>query len=177
MKKACFLTFVIVAFIVLGGVFNLRAEDDIGLHKACGLCGMDRGAFNFSRMLIEYDDGTVAATCSIHCAAINLANNIDKSPKAIKVADFNGKQLINAESAFWVIGGNKPGVMSKRGKWAFEKKDDAETFMKLNQGKLVSFEEAMKAVYDDMYADTNMIREKRKMKRMQMKDQMPGHSP
>lgn len=176
MRKMCLVTVVMVVCIMLGGVAYSLAEDDIHLHKACGHCGMDRGAFNFSRMLIEYDDGTVAATCSIHCAAINLANNIDKTPKAIKVADFNGKQLIDAESAFWVIGGKKPGVMSKRGKWAFEKRTDAEAFVKTNQGKLASFEEAMKAAYDDMYSDTNMIREKRKMKRMQMSDPKSGDS-
>jgi hypothetical protein len=129
---------------------------------------MDRGSFDFSRMLIEYDDGTVSAVCSLHCAAIDLANNIDKTPRAIKVADLTGSQLIDAEKAFWVIGGKKPGVMSNRGKWAFEKKDDAESFMKTNQGKLASFEEAIRMAYEDMSEDTRMIREKRKMKRMKM---------
>jgi copper chaperone NosL len=129
---------------------------------------MDRGSFDFSRMLIKYDDGTVSAVCSLHCAALDLANNIDKTPRAIKVADFTGRQLIDAEKAFWVIGGKKPGVMSKRGKWAFEKQEDAENFVKTNQGKLASFDEAMKSAYEDMYADTKMIREKRKAKRTKM---------
>lgn len=176
MKKTCLFGLAMVVCFIFGGMVYAQTQDDIQLHKTCGHCGMDREAYNFSRMLIEYDDGTVAVTCSIHCAAINLANNIDKTPKAIKVGDFNGKQLINAETAFWVIGGNKPGVMSKQGKWAFEKKVDAEAFVKANQGKLASFEEAMNAAYDDMYGDTNMIREKRKMKRMQMTDQKPGDS-
>ena len=66
--------------------------------------------------------------------------------------------------------------MSKQGKWAFEKKADAEAFVKTNQGRLASFEEAMNAAYDDMYADTKMIRANRKMKRMQMTDQKPGMS-
>jgi hypothetical protein len=119
-------------------------------------------------MLIEYDDGSVSAMCSVHCAAIDLANNIDKAPKSISVADFSGRQLIDAEKAFWVIGGKKPGVMTKIGKWAFEKKEDAENFVKTNQGKLASFDEAMKSAYEDMYADTKMIREKRKAKRTKM---------
>ena len=114
-------------------------------------------------MLIEYDDGTVAAVCSLHCAAIDMANNIDKTPKSVRVADFNGRQLIGADHAFWVIGGNRPGVMSKRGKWAFEKESDAETFMQTNQGRLGSFEEAMKASYEDMSEDMKMIRDKRRM--------------
>jgi len=124
-------------------------------------------------MLIEYNDGTIGALCSLHCAAINLANNIDKTPRLIQVGDFNDRQLINAEAAFWVVGGQKPGVMSKRGKWAFEKKEAAENFLKTNMGQLASFEEAMKAAYEDMAEDTTMIREKRKLKRMQMTGQNP----
>jgi copper chaperone NosL len=137
---------------------------------------MDRGAYNFSRMLIEYDDGTIVAFCSIHCAAVDLANNIDKTPKAIQVGDLNGRQLIDAEKAFWAVGGSKPGVMSKRGKWAFEKKEDAENFIKTNQGKIASFEEAVKMAYEDMHEDTKAIRERRKMRRMKMMEQKPHGS-
>jgi copper chaperone NosL len=176
MKKKYVLSFAMVVCFIFGGMVYAQTQDDIQLHKTCGHCGMDRGVYNYSRMLIEYDDGTTAATCSIHCAAIDLANNIDKTPKAIKVADFNGKQLINAETTFWVIGGNRPGVMSKQGKWAFEKKADAEAFVKANQGKLASFEEATRAAYNDMHSDVNMIREKRMMKRMQMNGQKLGGS-
>ncbi len=175
MKKMYVVNLVIAVCFILGGLtFAEQTNDDISVHKACKYCGMDRGTYNFSRMLIEYDDGTIAAFCSIHCAAVDLANNIDKTPKAIKVGDFNGRQLVDAEKAFWVVGGNKPGVMSKRGKWAFEKKEDADGFMKTNQGKIVFFEEAMKTAYEDMYEDTKMIREKRKMKRMKMMEQKPG---
>ena len=81
-------------------------------------------------MLVVYDDGTEVGVCSLHCAAIDLAINIDKTPKTIYVGDFNTKKLIDAEQAFWVIGGNKPGVMTKRAKWAFEKKADAEAFIR-----------------------------------------------
>jgi copper chaperone NosL len=168
MRKTHILILVGVVCLIFGGMALADVKDDIALHKQCRHCGMDRGSFEFSRMLIEYDDGTVSAICSLHCAAIDLANNIDKTPRTIKVADFTGRQLIDAEKAFWVIGGKKPGVMSKRGKWAFEKQDDAEGFMKTNQGKLASFDEAMKSAYEDMYADTKMIREKRKAKRMKM---------
>lgn len=42
--------------------------------------------------------------------------------------------LIDAEKAFWVIGGSKPGVMTKRAKWAFEKKEAADKFMLDNGG-------------------------------------------
>lgn len=173
MKKMYLVTLVIATYLVFSGVAFTQAQDDINLHKSCSYCGMDRGAFDFSRMLIKYDDGSTIAVCSLHCAAIDMANKIDKTPKSIKVADFNGKQLVDAEKAFWVVGGKKPGVMSKRGKWAFEKKEDAENFMKINEGQFASFEQAVKMAYEDMYEDTKMIREKRKMKRKSMINQKP----
>jgi copper chaperone NosL len=175
MKKVSLLCLTMVLCFGLSGMAFSQTKEDIHLHKACQYCGMDRGMHDFSRVLILYDDGTTNAFCSLHCAAVDLANNIDKTPKAIKVGDFNGRQLIDAEKAFWIIGGNKPGVMSKRGKWAFEKQGDAERFLSTNQGKVASFEDAMKMAYEDMYDDTKMIRDRRKMKRMQaMEEQKPG---
>jgi len=162
------LSFAAALLFLLSAVW-VFAHEDIGKHGSCHLCGMDRAKFAHSRMLIEYDDGTTAGTCSIHCAAIDLAVNIDKTPKTVKVGDYNSKNLIDAETAVWVLGGNKPGVMSKRAKWAFAKKEDAEDFIKNNGGSRATFEDMMKAAYEDMYADTKMIRDKRKMMKMKMK--------
>ena len=58
--------------------------------------------------------------------------------------------------------------MSKRAKWAFGKRDDAELFVKENGGTLATFDEVMKAAYEDMYADMKIIRDKRKMMKMKM---------
>lgn len=155
---------------IIMSVFALLAGsafgDDIKKHASCKYCEMDREKFGHTRMLIEYDDGTTQGTCSIHCAAVDLSLNIDKTPKAIWVGDFNTKKLIDAESASWVIVDGKPGVMTQRAKWAFASKENAEIYMKENGGKQTSFDEVMKAAYEDMYKDTKMIREKRKMKRM-----------
>jgi copper chaperone NosL len=160
---------ILVVFCAMGLVFvnsEVMAAEDINKHKSCSYCGMDRGTFSHSRMLIEYDDGVTIGTCSIHCAAVDLALKIDKTPTAIWVADYNTKELINAVNAFWTIGGSKMGVMTKRAKWAFCTKEDAQAFIKKNGGQLATFDEAMKAAYEDMYADTKMIRDKRKMKGM-----------
>ncbi len=145
------------------------AQEDIKKYPSCQYCGMNREQFAHSRMLIEYDDGTAVETCSLHCMAVELGLHIDKTPKTIFVGDFNDKKLIDAEKASWIIGGNKMGVMTKRAKWAFEKKEDAEKFKKENGGDLASFEQTVKAAYEDMYVDTKMIRERRKMKKMQHK--------
>ena len=95
-------------------------------------------------------------------AAIDLATNIDKTPKVIWVGDYKTKELVDVEKAVWVIGGSKMGVMTKNAKWAFGKSDDAKEFVTANGGNIGTFDQAMKAAYEDMYADTKMIREKRK---------------
>jgi hypothetical protein len=163
MKKVLFFSLMVF---VLAGLSNVFAQDDIVKHPACPLCGMDRTKFAHSRIFIEYDDGSTVGTCSIHCAAIDMAVNIDKAPQAIEVGDYNTKMLIDAEKAVWVIGGNKMGVMTKRAKWAFADKNSARGFINANGGEIATFEAAMKAAYVDMYEDTKMIRKKRKMMRM-----------
>ena len=157
------LVFVLAALILSLSAGFCLAQDDVAKQASCKYCGMDRKTFAHSRMLVTYEDGSSMGTCSLHCTAVELALNIDKTPKSIEVGDFKTKKLIDAEKAFWVIGGSKPGVMTKRAKWAFESKADADAFIKENGGKLVSFDEAIKASYEDMYADTKMIRDKRKM--------------
>jgi copper chaperone NosL len=160
-----FILFMAMVF-VLSLTAAATAQDGVKKYPSCKYCGMDREKFAHSRMLIEYTDGTVVGTCSIHCAAVDLALNIDKMPKAVLVGDYNTKALIDAEKATWVLGGSKMGVMTRNGKWAFTQKGDAEKFIGLNGGKISTYDEAMKASYEDMYADTKMIREKRKMMKM-----------
>jgi copper chaperone NosL len=154
---------------VLTGFSIVFAQDDIAKHPTCPLCGMDRAKFAYSRVLVTYDDGSTYGACSVHCAAIDMVVNIDKAPQAIMVGDFNTKELIDAESAAWVVGGSKMGVMTKRAKWAFADEDAAKNFMQQNGGEKATFEAVMRATYDDMYQDTKMIRDKRKMMREKMK--------
>ena len=158
--------FVTLSLFTAGSLSASGTDPDIATYKSCQHCGMDREKFAHSRMLIEYDDGTTVATCSLHCSAVDLANNIDKTPKTIKVADFGSKELINAEKAIWVIGGSKQGVMTRNAKWAFNSKDSAAAFSKENGGSLADFEGAIKTAYEDMYNDTRMIRDKRKQMKM-----------
>jgi nitrous oxide reductase accessory protein NosL len=164
MQKRIWSAALVVATVFIG-IYAL-AQQDVDRHRSCVYCGMDRKMFAHSRMLLVYEDGLELGFCSLHCVAVDLALNIDKTPKAIQVADFNTKNLIDAEKAVWVIGGDKPGVMTKRAKWAFTKKEDAEAFIQANKGTLADFEAAIKASYEDMYTDTQMIREKRKAQRM-----------
>jgi len=124
---------------------------DIQMHPGCIYCGMDRRAYDYSRMLVEFADGAITATCSIHCAAIDLALNPGKAPKAVMAGDYRTKQLVEAQRAWWVIGGDRYGVMSLRGKWAFAEKGHAEDYIKEHGGNLGSFDDALKAVFEDMW--------------------------
>lgn len=161
MKKSILIS--IVVLFLASVVF--AAATDIELHPSCALCGMDRAKYAQSRMLVEYEDGTSSGLCSLHCAAVEVASSIDKTPRRIRVGDYGNRNLIDAETAFWVVGGRKPGVMTANAKWAFEERSAAEKFVKENGGVLASFDDAMKAAYQDMYQDTKRIRDRRTMKR------------
>lgn len=171
MSKIILLASLVCMF--LSSTAGFAAElQDVHEHPSCNYCGMSRVKFAHSRMLIEYENSDSVATCSLHCAAIELALSIEKTPLRILVGDFNNDQLIDAETAFWVIGGEKPGVMTLRGKWAFSEKSSAEQFVIGNGGIISDFDHAMRAAYEDMYKDTMMIRNKRKMKKMKLQQSM-----
>jgi nitrous oxide reductase accessory protein NosL len=165
MKKLALISAVLL--LGVGSAFGAESpvsrafNDDGGQPAACVYCGMDLGKFAHSRMVIDYDDGRSVAVCSLHCAAVDLALNIDRTPKAIRVGDYASQKLIDAEAAAWLIDTGKPGVMTTHAKWAFESQQSAEKHLQENGGRVVSFAEAMKAAYEDMHQDNRMIREKR----------------
>lgn len=138
---------------------------DVQAHPACRQCGMDRETFASSRMRITWEDGTSVGLCSLRCASIELATALDRAPKAIEVADAETRELVAAESATWVLGGTKPGVMTARAKWAFANRARAEAFVRASGGAIVSFDEAVRAAFADLYDDTRLARERRRAKR------------
>ncbi|HJV34037.1 nitrous oxide reductase accessory protein NosL [Geomonas sp.] len=151
---------------VVAGV-ALAASPDLDQFATCKYCGMDRSQYSRSRMLIQYDDGSSLATCSLHCAVVDLAVNIDKTPLHTYVGDCQSGKLIDAETAVWVIGGSRQGVMTSNPKWAFETRERAESFVRENGGTISTFDESVSAAYQDMYRDTKKIRERRKARRGQ----------
>ncbi len=132
-------------------VAALPLAEDIRRYPECKYCGMDREKFDYSRMLVRYDDGTEVPTCSIHCTGIDLALNPHKGVRASMVGDYNTRVLLDAEKAAWVLGGDRMGVMSIRGKWAFRTRKDADRFIKEHGGSIVSYDDVMKATFEDMY--------------------------
>lgn len=175
--KRMVLCCILAVFCLASGSALWALDNDVKEIPSCKYCGMNREMFAHSRMLIEYNDGTKEGMCSLHCAAVDLALNLDKAPKAIQVGDYGMKGLINAEEAVWVIGGSKPGVMTRNAKWAFANKSDAEKFQGGNGGRIATFDEALEAAYKDLAEDTKMIRERRKMRKMKMMEHKMEHKP
>ncbi len=155
-----------MAFQRLTQGFQSPPAGDIEQARQCPYCGMDRQKFAHSRIWVEYDDGATLGTCSIHCAAVDMAVHIDRIPVKVWVGDYNTHALIDAEKAAWVIGGDLMGVMSRRAKWAFGNEEAARAFMKAHGGDHSDYDGVLKASFEDMHQDLKMIREKRQKKRM-----------
>ncbi len=124
------------------------AQEDISEHRNCAHCGMDRKAYGYSRMLIVYDDGSKVGVCSLHCAVVEL-NASGRKVKSLLVADRDTRSLIDAETAVWVMGGKKRGVMTQRPKWAFSTKAAAQAFVDSNGGTIVSWADVLAAARED----------------------------
>ncbi|HSB34174.1 MAG TPA: nitrous oxide reductase accessory protein NosL, partial [Nitrospirota bacterium] len=92
----------------------------------------------------------------------------------IRVGDYDSRKLIDATTAFWVIGGSKEGVMTELAKWAFENKADADAFIKKNGGKPASFNDALHAAYDGLYEDMRITLDRVKERKAKGWDMCEG---
>ncbi|MCP3672698.1 MAG: twin-arginine translocation pathway signal protein [Gammaproteobacteria bacterium] len=165
-------------FIPKGQPDDNPLENELQKYPKCPYCGMSRTKWNHSRHLVQYDDGLVDGTCSIHCLAISLSLNLDRGPKAIYAADFGSdakiKPLVKVDAATYLIGAKLKGTMTMKSKMAFASAEAAKAVQAKAGGELAKFDDAMRAAYLSMADDTAMIRKKRAMKvkkMMQMKKQ------
>jgi nitrous oxide reductase accessory protein NosL len=153
-------TLAIVIVILSFSVAGLADDGD------CVYCGMSHAKYGHSWVIIKHDDGSESGVCSIHCAAIDMALHSEMPVSKITVGDYDTKRQIDADKAYWVIGGERMGVMTARAKWAFETKKGADNFMKAHGGRPATFEEVMRAAFEDMYEDTLILQKKRRLMKM-----------
>ena len=153
MRKRALLIIALTAVVLWASFVEAADTTDVKQHPECRYCGMSRKAFAYSRMLLEYEDGAQVGTCSLNCAAMDYVRDIDNAPRSVKVGDYKTKKLIDAHTAYWVLGGDRRGVMSERAKWAFKDERDARTFVKKHGGELASFDQVMRASFEDMFKD------------------------
>lgn len=152
-------------------------ENDLGKYPKCPYCGMDRREYHHARHLVHYADDLADGVCSLHCAALSLALNIDRDPKAIYGADYGAsadpRPLVKVDKAVYLIGGSLKGVMTKRPKFAFADRAAAEAARDRHGGELGDFQAALTASYLDMSEDVKMIRRARAERRRRMLEQKP----
>ncbi|OOY06027.1 nitrous oxide reductase accessory protein NosL [Thioclava sp. F28-4] len=143
-------------------------ENEFEKYPRCPYCGMMRQMFSQTRHLIVYDNDTVDGTCSLHCAAISLALNMDAGPKTIYAGDAGAtakvKPLAVVDDMTYVIDAKKPGTMTGTSKYAYADPAKADAAAK-DGGKLASFDEALVMAYADMARDTINIRKRRAERR------------
>ncbi|HCQ65043.1 MAG TPA: twin-arginine translocation pathway signal protein [Rhodobacteraceae bacterium] len=145
-------------------------ENEFEKYPRCPYCGMMRKAWSHSRHLIVYDDDSVDATCSIHCAGISLSLNMDRGPKTIYAGDAGAeaeiKPLVDTAEMTYVINSAQMGTMSKVSKWAYADAAKAEAAAAEAEGaKLVGFDDALREAFAGMAEDTIAIRMRRAEKR------------
>jgi nitrous oxide reductase accessory protein NosL len=150
---------VTLSFLVLLLTTSFAGAMATGESPKCEKCGMDRTAFAHSRMVVIYADGTTVGTCSLHCAAEELRQNRDKPVRSLMVADYSTKELVDAGSATWVVGGKRHGVMTALAKWAFAKTEGARSFVSENGGEVTPFDQALKAATLEILAQAAEERE------------------
>ena len=122
------------------------AQSDIDEHRSCSQCNMDRKAFGYSRMLVQYQDGAAVGVCSLHCAVVEIDANKTRAVKTLLVADRDTRDLLEAEKAVWVKGGKKRGVMTQRPTWAFATKTAADVFIRSNGGAISPWSDVLASV-------------------------------
>jgi len=128
----------------------------------CPECGMTLPMF-YKTNHAGHIEGKTRQYCSIHC----LVEDMHKGTKLedIQVVDSHSLKFIDATKASYVVGSHKKGTMTRVSKYAFLSKTDAETFAKVNGGKVTDFKGALDAAKDDFEKDSSMIAKKQAMMR------------
>lgn len=130
----------------------------------CPVCGMNLKMFYKTNHTSQLHNKTTRQYCSMRCLVMDKEEyGIDSS--SIKVIDASSEKLIDASSAYYVLGSNVKGTMSKISKLAFALKSDADKFINEHKGKVVSFDEAMKSAKETLESDTESIK-KNKIKKI-----------
>ena len=129
----------------------------------CPVCGMDLKMFYKTNHVSKHSHGEERQYCSVRCLVVDMQEFAIKK-EDIKVVDAKTEKLINAASAFYVLGSDVKGTMSHVSKLAFASKEDALEFIKENKGTIVDFDTVLKEAKESLKSDTAMTDEKKSKK-------------
>lgn len=118
----------------------------------CEVCNMNVMKGGKGNFVIELKDGSTKTTDSPDCGML-LRGNLSDNIKSAKVTDYNTKELIDADSAYYVKGAD---ITTKKDKLekglmpnsmvAFSTKEKAEAFQKEHGGEVLNYEAAVKSL-------------------------------
>jgi len=124
----------------------------------CPVCGMSLKVFYKTSHALDKKQ-----FCSMRCLAVDMQKEkIDLHN--IRVVDAKSEKLIFAKDAFYVVGSEITGTMSKVSKLAFASKKDAEAFAEEYDGEVVDFQKALAMAKDSLESDIAMVMKKKQKK-------------
>ena len=127
----------------------------------CTICGMNIKMFYKTSHSAKLHEHTPRQYCSMRCLVVDMKEH---KLEDIKVVDAKSEKLIDASSAFYLLGSKIPGTMAKVSKLAFENRADAEEFALKHKGRVVDFKRALKSAQESLSSDIQMITKKKKKK-------------
>jgi len=137
--------FKVLAFCLLTFLFFLHHIPSVIADEAredCRLCGMWIDQNMHTRHVLTVEEGIHISFCSFTCAVNYIKRHGGEAPH-LQVADYLTAELVNVESAFYLLGSDAPPVMSNTSIIAFKGFAEAENFRKLHGGKIMTFKEAL----------------------------------
>ncbi len=126
----------------------------------CPVCGMNLKMFYKTSHALKLSGGKNKQYCSIRCMVEDY-EGLKDIVTALLVVDVTSEKLIDARMAYYVLGSEAPGTMTKISKYAFADKEDAKKFQEKMGGNIVSFTEAVAAATKSMEKDVAMTDMKR----------------
>ncbi|MFT7005073.1 MAG: copper chaperone NosL [Sulfurimonas sp.] len=129
----------------------------------CPVCGMNLKMFYKTSYTAKLLNKTQRQYCSMRCLVADMKEyGIDLN--SIQVVDASTQKIIDAKSAFYVLGSKVNGTMSQTSKLAFASEDEAVKFVKNYRGKIVSFDEALNSAKESLSSDDDMAQKNKSKK-------------
>ncbi len=168
-KKISLVVFILISTSISLNAFTKAASNDPVLVQSakekhwCPVCGMHLKMFYKTNHTSKIEGKKNRQYCSVRCLVVDMKeHNVDMD--SIEVVDAKTEKLIPAYTAFYVVGSNVKGTMSKVSKLAFASQADALEFMKKHKGEIVDFNAVVQLAQDSLQSDTAMIAKKKKKK-------------
>ena len=132
-----------------------------GKEKAwCPVCGMSLKGFYKTSHTAHTHEGVPTQYCSLRCLVLDEQERHTDLAKAM-VVDVTTDKLISVKDAYYVVGSNVMGTMSKVSKLAFATEKDANAFAAKNGGEIKRFNEVYALAKTSLKQDIAMSNAKK----------------